>query len=377
MQSRHREQPLDFREDEVRYIMDRWRGPTSISIVGIGAVGKSNLIQHLSEVRVQQEYMDKDTTADNFRAILIDPNMLGPLPTDTPNAEQFRCWAGYELMMHRLYMNFHPLDILGPDYRRQFHETYQQLQDGTNPLHAYMGLRYFELGLEFFMRRGIKLIFMFDEFEEMLQALPVKFFQTLRGIRDANKRNLSYVTFSRSPLPTLIDRYKIPTLEIEPFAELFTDNLLYIGPYNHRDALRMIEELMQRTEKNYHDDVINFLLYATGRYAGLLRAAFNVIDRIVGRYVAEEQYDAYTEKLATFAAIRAECRVIWLSLNQSERAVLKTVVGASSQLSPEETEEAITMLVKKQLLQVDRMQKGLHINPPVFREYIASNANAE
>jgi hypothetical protein len=44
-----------------------------------------------------------------------------------------------------------------------------------------MGLRYPELGIEIFIRRDIKLIFTFDEFEEMLQCLPGKFFQTRQG----------------------------------------------------------------------------------------------------------------------------------------------------------------------------------------------------
>ncbi len=99
-----------------------------------------------------------------------------------------RCWAGYELLMHRLFLAFYPFDMLPENEANRFYETYLALQNGTNPLYAYMALRYFEVGLQFFLRQGYKIVFMFDEFEEMLKQLPVKFFQTLRGIRDANKR---------------------------------------------------------------------------------------------------------------------------------------------------------------------------------------------
>ena len=105
-----------------------------------------------------------------------------------------------------------------------------------NPLYAYMGIRYLELGLQFFLRKGIQIVFMFDEFEEMLDQMPVKFFHTLRGLRDNNKQSLSYLTFTRAPLTTLIERKGLDMLKYEPFIELFTDNVYYVGPYNEKDC---------------------------------------------------------------------------------------------------------------------------------------------
>src|SRR5215204_5168200 len=181
-----RKNPLHFRKEEVNYVMRRWQASESCSLVGVGSVGKSNLLQHLSDPEVQVHFMGD--RAKNFKSIMIDPNLLGPI--DTGEAERIRCWAGYELLMHRLYLSFYPFDMLGNDVNN-FIDVYQALQDGTNPLYAYMGLRYFELGLEFFMKRGIQIVFMFDEFEEMLKQLPVKFFVTLRVLRGANKKQLS------------------------------------------------------------------------------------------------------------------------------------------------------------------------------------------
>src|SRR5690349_4091486 len=201
-----RKHPIEFRREEVSFIMQRWRASESCSLVGVGSVGKSNLLQHLADPDVQTYYM-QNTNTDNFRTIIIDPNLLGPLPSGGDNNDQLRCWAAYELMMHRMFLAFYPFEVLGQDDARSFYETYQTLQDGTNPLYAYMALRYFELGLEFFMRRKIKIVFMFDEFEDFLKLMPIKFFQTLRGLRDINKRQLSFLTFTRSPLPVLIQQY--------------------------------------------------------------------------------------------------------------------------------------------------------------------------
>ncbi len=134
--SRTRSQPITFRQEEVGYVMERWRASDSCSLVGVGSVGKSNLLQHLADPDVQSYYMKDVAQGKIFKAIIIDPSMLGPLPSDTSDAEQIRCWAGYELMMHRLFLAFYPFEVLGQDDARVFSETYQALQDGTNPIYA-------------------------------------------------------------------------------------------------------------------------------------------------------------------------------------------------------------------------------------------------
>lgn len=182
----YRRQPLEFRREEVSYVMQRWKSGGSCALVGIGSIGKSNLLHHLANTEVHRHYLGDD--ADRIITVIVDANMLGALPTD--ESDSVRCWAGYELMMHRLYLALFEFQGLSDAEAQQFYNLYQALQDGSNPLFAYMGLRYLELGIEIFMRRDIKVIFMFDEFEEMLQRLPIKFFQTLRGLRDSNKRNL-------------------------------------------------------------------------------------------------------------------------------------------------------------------------------------------
>ena len=377
--ARTRKQPLDFRKEEVGRIMERWRASESCSLVGVGSVGKSNLLQHLADSDVQAYYMEI-AKINTFKAIIIDPSLLGPLPIAGVNMDQVRCWAGYELMMHRLFLAFYPFEMLAKEEAKQFVDTYQALQDGTNPLYAYMGLRYFELGLEFFLRQGIQIVFMFDEFEEMLRQLPVKFFQTLRGIRDTNKSQLSYLTFTRSPILDVAQQSDIPILSIEPFVELFTDNIYYVGPYNEADARQMVEGLMRRNQKTYDDYIVNFLLWATGRYAGLLRAGFRALDTL-GNLEASTLMtsgEQLVHQLATRRAVRSECRTIWTSLNQTEQYVLKAVAGLNPGIDTSDPEigDAVALLVQKRLLRVNKEQKQLVIEPPVFHAYVVSDPDA-
>lgn len=372
--SRTRALPIDFRQQEVGRIMERWRAAESCSLVGVGSVGKSNLMQHLANPQVQAAYM-KETQVKLFKAIIIDPSLMAPLPrTDNPDNEQMRCWAGYELMMHRLFMAFNGTGVLDDSEMRRFYDTYQQLQNGSNPLFAYMGLRYLELGLEFFLRRGFQIVFMFDEFEEMLKDLPIKFFLTLRGLRDANKKQLSYLTFTRMPLASILEQNRIDALAIEQFVELFNDNTYFIGPYDDMDARRMIDELMARNQTGYDEYTVNFLLWATGRFAGLLRAGFRALETIVdlSPSAVMTRSDRLAQQLASKAPIRTECHTIWLSLSEGEKHVLKVAAGLVPFRREELTEAAVELLTKKSLLRLGE-EGNLHIEPPVFQAFVSDN----
>jgi GTPase SAR1 family protein len=370
-----RKYPNEFRREEVTQIIQSWDAGEAISLVGIGSVGKTNLIQHLTDAQVRRAYLDD--SVNQLYVVVIDANMLGPLPSPTvAESDQIRCWAGFELMMHRLFLAFYPFPQLSPEESKRFYDTYQMLQDGTNPLYAYMSIRYFELGLEYLMRKDLKIVFIFDEFEEMLKQMPPKFFQLLRGLRDIYKGKLIYTTFSRSPLPTLVERYKLPLLETESFIELFNDNVIYIGPYNETDARQMVQSLAQR-KKTQHPDLANaLLLEATGRYAGLLRAGFNLLDDMNTLNWSAQTTETFAELLATRQPIRIECQSIWMGLNRSEQYVLKAVVRLQTYAVSEETEYAVNMLVQKRLLRTGKGESRLIIDPPVFRAYIRSNPEA-
>lgn len=363
-----RKHSKQFRKEDVGYIMRRWRAGESCSLVGVGSVGKSNLLHHIAAEDIQQHYMGSESTS--FKAIVIDPNLLGPIASDA--SEPVRCWSGYELLMHRIFMGFHPFQILGED-AQNFYEVYQGLQDGTNPLYAYMGLRYFEIGLEYFLARNIKLVFMFDEFEELLRQMPPKFFLTLRGLRDNHKKNLMYLTFSREPLPDLVRELGISELAIEPFTELFTDNIHYVGPYNDDDARDMVKNLTERNPQvSYSDSAIEFLLYASGRYAGILRAGYRELEILRNIVPSDIRDPEMVARLAKRRAVQLECETLWKSISAFEQHVLKAVVGLRQQDMTPEAEQAIGLLVKKRLVRIVGGNRLL-IEPPVLRAYIETN----
>lgn len=311
-----------------------------------------------------------------FKSIIIEPSLLGALPPGNPaDTEAIRCWAGYELMMHRLFLAFYPFHVLSPEDTQLFYDTYQALQDGTNPLYAYMGLRYFELGLEIFMKQGIQIVFMFDEFEEMLKQLPIKFFLTLRGLRDVNKRFLSYLTFTRSPVNLLTKQLNINELEIEPFTELFNDNVVYVGPYNEPDARKMVHELEVRNNRTYEAYTIDFLIWATGRYAGLMRAGFRDLDTLglLDANIIMTQSDQLLNDMVTRRSISSECGTLWKSLSEEERKLLKELVSARPNVDTNnsDVQKVFALLQQKQLVMVS--QNRIVVNPPILQSFIRNN----
>ncbi|MCC6613530.1 MAG: hypothetical protein IT320_08630 [Anaerolineae bacterium] len=368
-----RKYALDFRSEETRYVMERWLASQSCALVGIGSVGKSNLLRHLSNPDVQAHYLGKQN-AELLKTIIIDPNMLGTLPTTAEADLPLRAWAGYELLMHRMYLAFYPLsEVLGPEDARRFFDTYQALQDGTNPLYAYMAVRYFELGLQFFMRRGIKIVFMFDEFESLMRQMPITWFHNLRGLRDANKSQFAYLTFTRAPLKVLAAQYGIPQLEFEPFEELFSDNVYFVGPYDENDAMRMLNELSNRSGKYLPDTLAQLLVRLTGGYAGLLRSAFSIIDPVSHVPANEESATAVAQFLAAKSPIRAECKVIWSSLTQAEHYLLKAIARLATYEINAETEQALNQLIQKRIVRLDKLTQQLEIHPPLFKLYVLAN----
>jgi hypothetical protein len=368
MMARSRKQPLDFRKNDVEYVIQRWRAGDSCSLVGVGSVGKSNLLQHLVDPDVHRHYK----MGDKFKVITIDPALLGPLPKGD-DSEQIRCWAGYELMMHRLFLAFYPFDMLSREDAEGLYNAYEMLQDGTNPLYAYMGLRYFELGLDYFMRAGIQIVFIFDEFEDMFKQMPVKFFQTLRGLRDANKQQLSYLTFTRAPLMTLVEQHQIPALEIEPFTELFTDNLRYVGPYNALDSRRMLDNLIARNQVTHTDEEIEFLLNISGGYAGLLRTCYRSLGNIGALDSATLKNGEALRRLLFQRAIQDELLTLWKSLTPVEQNMLKVLGRLLDYQEADLYKSAIPMLVQKRLIRVDHTNNGLTIEPPLFRVFVENS----
>lgn len=371
MSPKKQQSNLNFREREINYLLNRLQAGDCCSVVGVGSVGKSNLLRHLLRDEVHSFHLGPEE-GDRIHMVLVDPNnMLESLPM--PHApDQPSAWSGYEIIMHRLYKAFYPLTGLSDEEKKSFLFAYEQLHNGNNPLLPHIGLRYLELALEQLLKQDspvrskIKIVFIFDEFEEMLDALPPKFFQTLRGVRDDYKYQLMYLTFTRKPISQILDENGYDKLALEPFVELFTDSTLFLGPYTEQDAIGMLDRLSERQNVNFSPSFRKFLLKATGGHAGILRASF----RLASQIPFGTPEDRALQFLAGSPAIQSECRTIWDSLTEDERVTLSQIARSENVSA---STAVVRLLLEKQLL---TGQGEVEINPQLFREFVMAEAGS-
>ncbi len=366
---------LSFREKETLDVFSKLLSGECCSVVGVGSVGKSNFLRHILKPQVQAEVIKRLNSERPLQdaergslvtLVLIDPNTMLDAPVQA-NSESPGYWAGYEVLMHRLYKAFYPLTGLNDQEKEEFFTAYRMMTDGSNRLLSFIGLRYLERGLEILLnpesppRSRRQIIFVFDEFEEMLAHLPYKFFRALRGLRDDYKYRLMYLTFTRRPLIQIVDEENKDYHALEPFVELFTDNICYLGPYNETDAMDMLSKLAKRHGKDFSAEFRYFLVNVTGGHAGLLRASFRLAENLPRFNMSKERAVQF---LAEQQAVLTECQTIWNGLSKEEKVALREI--AADHLDGVSSRD-LRLLQEKKLLQLEGV---VQITPPLFREFV-------
>jgi hypothetical protein len=343
-----------FRQNETQAVLQAWEAGQSVSVVGIGSAGKSNFVQHLA---------GKGTTANQLLPVVIDANLLGPLPDrGDPSREPLAYWAGCELLLHRVFMALYPFQGYSADEKTTLYQAYEALQDGANPLYAMLALRYLELGLSVPLRRGERIVFLFDEFERFAATLPTSFFQSMRGLRDLRKRQIVFTTASRGLLPQVMQDAGVGALAAEPFVELFADHVVYLSAYSRVDAEAMVTDLLVRRGAVLHAAAIGAVLDCTGGHPGLLRAAINTM--IDYPALAALPAAGLPPALLTASAVVHECGAIWGSLTPSEQSTIQ------ARFRGQAGDTAAEMLLQRKGLLDDRTLPC----PPLFAAYVAAYA---
>jgi hypothetical protein len=378
---------ITFRRAETQRVLDCWRRPVSCAVVGVGSVGKTNFYQHLAHPSIAS--LAAGIVKRPVKVIALDPNLLAPLPplqhADRASAPgglmsapalaiARRYWAGCELVFTRLVEAFAPYPMLSAEDAQAVDDLYAAFRSGDNPLYLYLGLRYLELALDHLFQSDTQIVFLLDDFEHMLERLPVQFFLGLRGLRDAYKTQLSFVAFSRAPLGDVVAAAGLDPVAIEPFIELFNDDVIALAPYREMDARAALTTVMARKAKQYSAVQQDLILWASGGHAGLLRACAGVFDGL-GRIASEipAQGDRLVQALLARSVVRAECAVIWRGLNTAQRAMLRGLAaGERISLGDEAIRTTFDQLVHYGFVQPGE-GGAIGVVPPVFAAYVASD----
>ena len=317
--------PLTYRREIVGPLMRAIAGGESCALIGVGSVGKSNLLRFLMREDVRRHYLGEEW--DRYLFLHLDAYAL----------VEFTPWAFYELLLHRLVQTVEALG-LDQEATTYFADLYQQVITSEREL---LAQRYVERAVSTLRGRyGYRLVFLLDEFDSVFVQVDSRLFAGLRALRDDHKYALVYVAASRDDL----SRIRPLDGPSEAFYELLSLNSFGLGPYSQADARWMINRLAARRQAHVPADQAGRLIEATGGHPGLLRAAtWAVLDGKVNPLA-----DDLRVILLKTAGVREECRKIWEGLKEDEQRALAYVVEDVP--FPADLQPALALLERKKVL---------------------------
>jgi hypothetical protein len=319
--------PPTYQSDDCRFVFRSVQAGESCSLVGIGSVGKSNLLQHLTRADVQAHHLSKAEAA-HLLTVYLDPHTLVHLRGRALD-EAGDLWPGYELLLSRLHRTLLHTDAArnkkkGESLVEQIAPIVDRVRS-TDSVTRQSGLRHVEDALYTVLADDDRwrVAFLLDEISDF-GALPALFFQSLRGLRDQYKGRVTYITTSRTPLDALLnDLSGESRAAMKEFTELFRDHTRYISPLDAASAAAVVDRFIDRYEASYErlETAAKFLkgdVFAlTGGHVGLLRRSF----RPAVQYLIDDETGHLSDYLLAASGVAGECETIIASLTDDERRV--------------------------------------------------------
>jgi DNA-binding winged helix-turn-helix (wHTH) protein len=332
-----------YRQEIITPIMRTIAAGESCSIVGVASTGKSNLFRFLIRPEVRQRYLGESW--GNYLFLYIDTHSLTELSE----------WGLCELLLRRIVEATEDLKIESK-WSKHFNDLYQQ---AVRPERQPLARGYLERSVKNLCQRlGFKLVFLFDEFDEIFRQMDTRFFLGLRALRDEHKYRLSCVVATRNELP----RIREDIAECESFYELLSLNTFGLGPYSEADARNMVQRLAARKGMTVADDDANLLIKVSGGHPGILWATFWALnDRSI------ERAGDVSRQCLNEPDIQTECVKIWDSLGEDERMALADIVA---DCPLEQLEQEVVRLLQLKGLLVENEASQAAIFCRLFEHFV-------
>jgi len=357
---RRRYQPT-YRAKEMQMLANWILSGVSGSVVGMGGAGKSNLMRFLCDYpNALESYLPNGS--QTVMVIEVDLNNLPANDLATL----------YRVILRSFYENRARFDAEIQVFMTQL---YRENRASLDPFLSQSALR--EL-LLYVQQHNIRVVLLLDRFDKFYESVTSELTDTLRGLRDRFKYNLSYIVGMRQEVVYLEN----PQLLGELY-EILDTHVCWVGPMNEADARRMIREEIRSDALN--DSQIKHLLRVTGGYPALLKAACHAWITTLQHLPEEEWIDVLLAK----HSMQYRLSEIWGGLTQEEQQALselqKWTLENNNIVSKKKNKKianelqnlakahrhALERLKMKGLCQTEEI--GWHIFSDLFSAYIENN----
>lgn len=337
-----------FRQIETEKLFKWMQAGESASIIGISGVGKSNLFNHIRDPYTQAHFLGELDGS----TIIVRAN-FHYIP-------DFSDRSIYSLILEQLELLEGDAERLGltPEDIEQISRHHELLLDAKDDILKVQ--RYFKLALRVLLAQSShRLVFLFDQFDDVYQEAEPRFFANLRGLREAYKYRISYLVFTRDLLPNLIEMDQAR----EEFYELLASNIMGLKPYAKSDAMSVLERISGRNKLALPDVLRDRLYELASGHAGLLRAA--LLGAAQHQFIGQLHQDNAAELLLQIPGVELECEKLWRSLSVHEqRTLMAKVQGVDTAVDP----AIVTQLQIKGLM----AEEDAAIFSPIFARFIAT-----
>jgi DNA-binding winged helix-turn-helix (wHTH) protein len=274
--------PADYREAEVRRILNAVTMLRSIGITGLAGMGKSNVVRFIvSHPQVGMRYLKE--RAKDYTFIHLDCAAL-------PSADEADILNEMMLELQRNGISAGAAET--PGVSRSIRHMVKQNILGAPP--------------------DLNLVLVFDYFDEAAAKLNRAFYNFLFHLRNTRPRgNLSYIFVTRRPLGHLHE-----------LQELLDDGCA-IGPLKAKDALDSIRRDEARLGCTFDAAQREKLVACTGGHPGFLKNASELLySGEVDTTLSEEDMAG---QLLRSAKVKNLCEELWSDLTEAEQDVLLCV----------------------------------------------------
>lgn len=283
-----------YRQETVKRLFTAIEQGSSFCLVGLAGTGKSNLCQFLEQPAVSAHYLPQPETA---RTHFLNV----PCGTGTQSTHQI-----YQALLVALQPLARQLKLSLPQLPEK--PSFYELRDLLRPLCA---------GAD---RNGHnrRIVFILDEFENLIRHQTEEFFEELRQLRDEHRTsgNLAYVVLTHRMPQTLTGADHKP-FQKSRLLELLHREIHPLGPYCNQDARQMLESLLSRARLSLSPTSQKRLCDLCGCHSGILRALFDALP---------PHLEISSQQILRLAGehpeVNRSCEHLWSHLHGEERSAL-------------------------------------------------------